>query len=140
MIEEVILFQIDKTSKIAKQYSQGEFDRLNLDITVEQWILLKIIHENVGMSQKDIAVKSLRDPASITRTLDILQKKKLLTRSPIPENRRQYKIDLTKKGKQFIDKHMSLIKTHRKRSVRKISKSDQKKLVELLQKIQHNMQ
>ena len=139
MIEDVILFQIDKTSKISKQYSQGEFDRLNLDITVEQWILLKIIHESARISQKELAIKSLRDPASITRTLDILEKKDLIQRLSIPENRRQYNIDLTKKGTSFINKNMPIINTHRKRSVNGISDEEQKYLVKLLQKIQQNM-
>jgi hypothetical protein len=35
-INKVILFQIEQTSKISKIYSQREFDRLKMDITVEQ--------------------------------------------------------------------------------------------------------
>ena len=48
-IENIILFQIDKTSKVSKLYSQREFDRLGMGITVEQWILLKFIEENDGL-------------------------------------------------------------------------------------------
>ena len=40
-IEDVILFQIDQTSKISKKHSQKEFDKLKLGITVEQWVILK---------------------------------------------------------------------------------------------------
>ena len=40
-IEDVTLFQIDKTSKTSKIYSQRELDKLGIDITVEQWIVFK---------------------------------------------------------------------------------------------------
>ncbi len=79
-IESVILFQLDKTSKTAKQYSQREFERLGLGITVEQWILLKIIHESDDISQKELADQSFRDPASITRTLDLLHSRGFIDR------------------------------------------------------------
>ncbi|WP_339709839.1 MarR family transcriptional regulator [uncultured Kriegella sp.] len=139
MIEEVLLFQIDKTSKIAKQYSQREFDRLGLNVTVEQWILLKIIHESNRISQKELSEKSLRDPASITRTLDILQKKDLINRLPIPENRRQYNINLSKKGEAFVQTNMSIVHAHRKKSIEGLSKKDQQTLNILLKRIQENM-
>ena len=138
-IESVILFQLDKTSKIAKQYSQREFERLGLGITIEQWILLKIIQENNELSQRELADKSFRDPASITRTLDLLHKVGLIDRQPIPENRRQYQIHLTTKGEKFITTHMPIIQKHRRKSIEGIPAKDLKKLEGLLLKIQGNM-
>jgi len=138
-IEEVILFQIDKTSKTSKQYSQKEFDKANLGITVEQWILLKIIQEAKELSQKELSVKSLRDPASITRTLDLLQKKQFIVRNPIPDNRRQYNITLTANGLAFVSKHLKMVKTHRKRSISGFSKIELENLTAMLERIQKNM-
>ena len=138
-IEDVILFQIDRTSKMSKQYSQREFDAINLDLTVDQWILLKIIHEKEVLSQKRLAEFSSRDPASITRTLDLLEKKNFLTREAIPDNRRQYHIKLTKKGKNLILKNMKMVKQHRQRSIKGISKRNLELLRDLLLQIQSNM-
>lgn len=138
-IENVILFQIDKTSKISKLYSQREFDRLGMGITVEQWILLKIVEENNGLTQKELADKSLRDPASITRTLDLLTKKGFIERKPVEDNRRQYSICLTKKGESFIDNYLPIIKSHRAKSIDGISKDELTTLNHLLGKIQQNM-
>lgn len=61
-IEDVILFQIEQASKASKLFSQREFDRLGIEITVEQWILLKIISESEDLTQKELANKSSRDP------------------------------------------------------------------------------
>mgnify|MGYP000447854040 CR=1 FL=1 len=139
-IEDVVLFQIDKTSKMSKIYSQKELDRLDFGLTVDQWILMKIIHENPQISQKELADKSLRDPASITRTLDLLAKKGFTERHAIPNDRRKYSIALTKSGNDFISKHMDTIISHRKNSINGLTKSEVKELTTLLKKIQANFE
>lgn len=139
LIEDVILFQIDRTSKVSKVYSQKEFDRKNLGITVDQWVLLKIIDEAQPVSQKELANKSKRDPASITRTLDLLEKKEFLIREAIPDNRRQYNIKLTAYGNSFIKKNMKMINRHRKESTKGLSEKQLIALNRMLLKIQENM-
>lgn len=138
-IEDVILFQIERTSKISKIYSQREFDKINFGITIDQWILLKIIEENEELSQKQLAKLSSRDPASITRTLDILEKKGFILREAIPENRRQYNVILTKTGKKFVDKNMETVISHRKKSIEGLDKDELMLLKKMLLKIQDNM-
>jgi DNA-binding MarR family transcriptional regulator len=138
-IEQIILFQIDKTSKMSKNYSQNEFDKLGLDITVDQWILLKIVHENKGLSQKDLAILSHRDPASITRTIDLLEEKCLVVRKPIDGNRRRYSLDLSNEGEVFIHTNMPLINKHRKNSIKGLSNKEIEQLNTLLKKIQENL-
>ena len=100
-LEDVTLFLIDQTSKTAKRYTQKSLDKKKLGITVDQWVLLKIIEGSDGLSQRELANKAIRDRASITRTLDLLEKKGLLKREAIEGNRRQYSIKLTPIGKSF---------------------------------------
>ncbi|MEL6559207.1 MAG: MarR family transcriptional regulator [Bacteroidota bacterium] len=138
-IEDVILFQIERTSKVSKIYSQREFDKINFGITIDQWILLKIIEENEQLSQKQLAKLSSRDPASITRTLDILEKKDFIKREPIPGNRRQYNVILTKQGKQFVEDHLETVISHRKKSIEGFSTEELQQLRQMLLKIQKNM-
>lgn len=138
-IESVILFQIEKTNKTAKQYSQKEFDKINLGITVDQWVLLKILEEAGSLSQKELAQKSMRDPASITRTLDILGKKGLVLRDPIPNNRRQYNILLTQAGGYFVKNNMALINEQRRKSIEGFNEVELENLKSYLLRIQQNM-
>lgn len=135
----VVLFQIDRTSKIAKQYSQKVFDHLELGITVDQWVLLKIIDEHEPLSQKELAIKSTRDPASITRTLDILEKKGLSQRMPILGNRRQYNVQLSKTGKAFVEENMDTIVLLRNKSLEGFTDEERKLLVDFLLRMQQNM-
>ncbi len=138
-IEEVVFFQIERTSKLAKQYSQREFDALNLGITVEQWILMKILDEKEPLAQKELAEFSLRDPASITRTLDLLSKKGFIQRDAIEGNRRQYDISLTVRGKAFVEENLPLVKAHRTQGSKGLTDKELKQLTVILGKIQSNL-
>lgn len=138
-IEDVILFQIDRTSKISKIYSQREFDKKNLGITVDQWVLLKIIDEYQPISQRELADRSNRDPASITRTLDILEKNDIIIRKAIPDNRRQYHVELTTHGSSFVKENMKMISRHREKSIQGFSDRQLSQLKSMLIKIQENM-
>ena len=138
-LEDIILFQIDKTSKLSKMYSQREFDKVKFGLTIDQWVLLKIIEAYEPLSQKELATKSSRDPASITRTLDLLQKKEYVIREKIVGNRRQYNIRLTSLAKKFITKHMEKVNKHRMKSIEGFSEKELKQLSGFLTRIQKNM-
>lgn len=138
-LDEVILFLVEQTNKSAKKYSQRILDEKGIDITVDQWVLLKIIEENDGLSQKELAQKSLRDAASITRTLDLLEKKNYLNRNPIAGNRRQYSISITESAKGFIKANMNLISSLRAKSVEGLSEIELKILADLLTRVKNNM-
>lgn len=138
-LSQVVLFQIEQTSKQAKLYSQREFDRQGLGITVDQWVLLKIIHEAGSLSQQELAQRSLRDPASITRTLDLLVKRQFVFRQPDPQDRRQFQIVLTKPGRDFVQLHIAMVDEHRRRSIAGMSKNEAEALLTLLKTVQLNM-
>ncbi|MCH2197814.1 MAG: MarR family transcriptional regulator [Flavobacteriales bacterium] len=92
---------------MSKVYSQRVVEQEEVDMTIEQWILLKTIHENQPSLQKQIAEKSIRDLAAITRTFDLLEKKGG-TRQRSAVNRCQHDMYLTQDGKQFIAEHFPL--------------------------------
>ncbi len=138
-LETVLLYLIDQTNKIARQHSQREFDLLGIEINVEQWVLLKVIEEKQVLSQNELAQTTNRDPASITRTLDILQKKGLIIREAIPDNRRQYNIKLTKGGSYFVLQNMPLVSEMRNKSIKGFSKEEVKQLIAMLNRVQNNM-
>jgi MarR family transcriptional regulator, transcriptional regulator for hemolysin len=139
-LETTVLYVIDQTTKIAKQYSQKEFDLLGIGITVEQWILLKVVEEKSGLSQNELAKETNRDPASITRTLDLLQKKGLIIREAIADNRRQYNIMLSQEGLDFVKQNMPLINDMRNISINGFTKEEVDSLISMLYRIQKNME
>ncbi|MFM9986107.1 MAG: MarR family winged helix-turn-helix transcriptional regulator [Flavobacteriales bacterium] len=137
-LNEVVLFLIDQTSKMARQYSQKEFDLLNLEITVEQWILLKLVDQHEGKTQGEIANISFRDPASISRTLDILEKKGMIRRGGVKESKKKKIVQLTKEGKYFILQTMPLIDHMRSKGIKGLSQTEVESLMNLLLRMQKN--
>ena len=138
-IENVIFFQIERTNKMARQKAQKEFDRLGLGITVDQWVLLKILDEEPDISQNELADFSSRDPASITRTLDLLEKKELVNRIAISDNRRQHSIGLTSAGKKFVKENMKLVRDLRRKGIKGFSAEELENLSAMLRRTKKNV-
>jgi len=69
-------------------------------LTSEQWSLLVSLHNEDKISQKELADRTGKDPANITRMLDQLESKGLVSRQPNPEDRRSYLMHITASGRE----------------------------------------
>ena len=58
---------------------------------------------------------------------------------PIPNNRRQYNIELTVSGEQFVQEHMDFVTKLRKLSIKGFTMDELKLLTSMLERIQKNM-
>jgi MarR family transcriptional regulator, transcriptional regulator for hemolysin len=70
----------------------------NFDITPEQWTVLKRLSENDGINQKELAVKAEKDQPTVTRILDILERKELIIKKKNKDDRRSFILFITDKG------------------------------------------
>jgi len=73
-------------------------------INTEQWGIMNILYEEDGINQKELAARSLKDQAALTRTLDKLQNRGLIIRQVSPSDRRAFLIFLTDEGKELRKK------------------------------------
>ncbi|GFN32904.1 MarR family winged helix-turn-helix transcriptional regulator [Paenibacillus xylaniclasticus] len=69
-------------------------------LTSEQWSLLLTLHHEDNISQKELADRTEKDPANVTRILDQLERKGFVTRQPNPEDRRSYLMHITPVGRK----------------------------------------
>ncbi len=138
-LTDVIFFSIDQTNKKIRQYAQKQFNLHQIDITTEQWVLLKILEENKGISQVQLAEIALKDTASITRMIDIMEKKNLLSRIDDANDRRRFTLSLTDKGLSYIKQHMPVVKAVREQGIKGFSRQELATLKALLEKLQKNM-
>ena len=74
------------------------FHLKEFDVTPEQWTVLKRLAEQDGISQKELALKSEKDQPTVTRILDILERKELIYKQKNVEDRRSFLIFITDKG------------------------------------------
>ena len=109
-----------------------------LDITAAQFAVLKsIAHEEAGSASglcKDISY----DPGAMTRMLDRLQRKKLITRVRSSEDRRVARLALTEEGKAVYPKLVERAAMVLNRKLRGFSPTEVRQLENLLQRMLTN--
>lgn len=100
-LENSLGFIIYRTALEMKTALQRAFRRKGFDITAEQWGILLTLWEKDGVSQQDIAARTYKNKANITRYIDALEEKGILARKADPADRRKYYIFLTEKGRNL---------------------------------------
>ncbi len=137
-LEETIFYKMDKTMKSYRQFAQNNIKANAMDITIDQWLILKTIMDNPDMSQKEIAHQVFKDHASVTRMIELLVKRKYLERSFNDMDRRRYNLELTRDGIQICDSLLPVIYSNREQALRDISDTDIKTLWNIMDKITSN--
>lgn len=97
---------LDRTLKLVKQHYLKVFKANGADISTEQWVIMDQLSTNNGMSQTELANGSYKNAPTVSRIIDLLAKKGIVERQRFANDRRRYKIFLTKKG---IDLHAELL-------------------------------
>jgi len=67
-------------------------------LTTEQWLVLMKLSKQNRISQKQLAEISGKDQSTLTRIIDILERKKFIERHPSKEDRRSFLIHITDEG------------------------------------------
>lgn len=101
-INDIYFFWIDQLHRAKRQATARIFESINVKLTVDQWIILKRLSEVASINQKDLSEDTLKDPASMTRTLDILSKAGLVERRPSLGDRRSFQVSLTLEGTALV--------------------------------------
>lgn len=137
-LENILYYLVEKTNKVVRRYSQEKFYQAGLNITIDQWLVMKKINDSQQISQVELAEALFKDTASITRILSLLIKKKLVKKD-VAEDKRAYHLSLTPGGKDFIDKAIKVVNDLRKQGIKGMSDSEVNNLKKSLQKMIDNM-
>ncbi len=137
-LEEVFFFHIDRMMKAVKEYTLQQFKENNFPVTKDQWVILKRIAEVNGSSQKAIADSTFKDPAALTRILDILVKKSLVKRSPSAEDRRTFEINLTVDGSRLVNRMIPIVQEIRKKALSGVSLEEEEEVKRVMKKMYEN--
>jgi len=73
-------------------------------VTEQQWRVLRVLGEGGEMDPKDIAGQACLLNPSLTRIMQILDKKGLISRAPHPTDRRRVLVSITEAGTALIDR------------------------------------
>ncbi|MBK6574271.1 MAG: MarR family transcriptional regulator [Saprospiraceae bacterium] len=138
-IDQIIFYSVEKSIKSYRQFAQKCIDKKGLDITIDQWLVLKTIENNAGMTQQQIAINVFKDYASITRIIEILVTKKYLERDFHSADRRRFDLSITKLGFETLKRLTPIIESNRKQAHNGITNSEIELLKNVLNKITENV-
>ena len=129
---------LGKTVKILEYHLQELFNDHGLDLTKEQMIVLKRLHNDDGLSQNELAFLTLRNKSSLTRLLTKMEQKEYITRQQSKEDKRINNVYLTQKGKEVFHLTKPVIKKMITKMEKNIAASEKKQIITILKKIQNN--
>jgi len=97
-------YLLEETAKSMKKAFAKKLTKLKVEVTVDQWIILDQLSLNGAQSQYSLCLKTSKDAPTITRIIDLLEKKDLVARNIDPKDRRKFLISLSRKGKSIAGK------------------------------------
>ena len=133
-------FLLDRTARRVKQYAQQKFKELKLNVTVDQWLVLKHLYENESMKQNELAELLFKDNPTLTRIIDLLCEKRLTIRKKHPTDRRSFHVTLTKEGKKKVEQMKPRIHKIRLKAWDGLSKQDFTHFQRVLNAIYRNLE
>ncbi len=104
------------------------------ELQPSQFGILETLYHLGPMQQHELAAKLFQTPGNITRILDKLQQEKLIERLSEPEDRRCFRIALTREGEVRIAKIFPQFAAAMHELFKDLSAEEQKQLGELLRK------
>ena len=137
-LEDVVYYLIDRAMREAHQYTKQVLKEQKFGVTKDQWILIKRISEEEGISQIDLATSTFKEPAAVTRMIDLLEKKNLVERRADFADRRAYKIHLTQEGVTLVRRMTPHIQAIRHKGLAGLSEEEIDRLKRTMEKIYQN--
>ncbi|GAE25753.1 transcriptional regulator [Halalkalibacter wakoensis JCM 9140] len=139
ILAESIGYKITNTAKLITNRLNQNFKQNHLPVTHEQWAIMIRLWEQDGLTQNSLATLTKKDSPSISRLINNMEKRELVTRVPHPVDKRTNLIFLTASGKKL---QMSMIE-QAQNTVDQISEGIDEQEMEIflkvLQKIDHNL-
>lgn len=122
-------------------YLHDLLNQFGLDMSKEQVITLKMLHDNNGngLNQNDLAFLTSRDKSSLARLLSKMEKKKYILRKQHLEDKRVNQVFLTAKGRSVYNQAKVVLKELICSMEKDISQTEKKQLVNILKKVQYNL-
>jgi DNA-binding MarR family transcriptional regulator len=115
------------------------FQSRGYNITPEQWGVLSRLWVKEGVHQNTLARETSKDRHTITRILNLLEKKGLIQRVPDPEDKRRINIYTTDEGKALKGKLPPIVRGFLERCFKGLDKKDLEEMNRIHRHILRNL-
>jgi len=139
-LENVIFYTIDKSIRSYRVFAQKRLREHGYSITIDQWLILKVLMENPGIMQQEVAELVFKDNASITRIINLLVKSNYLKRTVNPKDKRKSNLKVTRAGEKTMMEVEKIVLENREIALKGISAEDMEVANRVLNQIIENSQ
>jgi len=130
---------LGKTVKLIEYCVDEMLARKGFNLTKMQFILLHNVHEQNGACQNDLAYASNRNKSSLTRAINVLEKKNYIARIPCKDDKRMNQLFITKSGMDVLERSAPFFEEIRSIIHKGISDEEASKVIEILERIRENV-
>lgn len=138
MLSSVIFYSLDKAIRQYRKLAQANIDRAGIAITIDQWLVLRVIQEHDDLTQTDIAELVFKDQASVARMINLLIGRGLLVAVPLPSDGRRSQLRVTDEGERVLAAVQPVVLSNRAVALQGLSEDDLGVLRGLLERIHRN--
>lgn len=137
-LKDITFYNMDKAIRTYRVFAQKRLRENGHKITIDQWLIIKSILENPGISQQDLGELVFKDNASVTRMIELLVQSHYLNREVNPNDRRKSNLSVTAEGKRTIEEVQGLVLQNRQTALAGISQEELEVLNKTLKTIIKN--
>ena len=139
LINQRIGVRLSRVGMLSKAFAIQTFNKLNIDITPEQFLILMALNDNDGIYQRQLANMTFKDRPNINRIVSILERGKYIV-SQCSSNGRQIKqLFITDKGKSICNKILPIIFDVWNTTTKGLEENEIEQFINTLQKIEQNL-
>lgn len=133
-------FLLDRTARRVKLYAQRRFREMGMNLTVDQWILMKHLSEHNGMNQRELSEVLFKNTPTLTRIIDLLVEKGYVKREMDPKDRRCFVLGLTEDGIKKVEEYKEPVAQIRMKAWEGLNDDDFQRFKHVLNTIYSNLE
>ena len=122
-------------NELSKEFQKA----LGEEVSADFWFILSALWEEDNLSHSMLAERVNRDKASLSRTLDIMEKNGLVKRLAVANDKRGSKIALTRKANDLRNKATETAISFTQNGLKGLSPIEVKELIRMLNQVFSNI-
>lgn len=136
-----IYYLLEQTAKYCRYLGIQMFQKLNINITMDEFVALDVIQVNDGICQRELAKLILKDRPTTGRILNSLEEMGYVKRFVDTKNNRLVRrVSLTEKGKVITKEITDIVKQYMESLPKVFSDEDKENLIESLKQFRQSLE